>query len=695
MRIQWTPYAFVRLVLPLIGGILSANHFPVSIDPLHAFWGVSVLMMLFILAAFLRRRHGVRINGGWAGLLAIYLLGYVAVPFRSEAMDPDHLVHRHDTIQNYTAVVASYPGKGTNTWKQVAEVKSLHTKTGWRRADGKVLLYFDLDGYDEPFRYGTVLLLAGSPGPVPGPSNPEEFDYRRFLALQHILYQQYVRGDEAIPIGNDPPSTIMSLSLAARSSAVEVFRRFMPGGQEQAVASALVLGDKDGLDDDLYAAYTGSGTMHVLAVSGLHVGIIYSMIMFVFGPIRKIWGGKVCLAVLSVVILWGYAFVTGLSPSVLRATMMFSFVTIAGPWGRRANIYNTFAVSAFVLLFYEPNLIYSVSFQLSYVAVLGIVYFYPRLVTAWQPASWLGRKVWETSCVSVAAQLATFPVALFYFHQFPVYFLLGNLLAIPLSFAILVVGISMLMVAAWTPIVSVVGHLLYYLVQALNKSVMFSASLPFGVVDGIYITPLQCWMLAGLVFTAVALIEFRKANVLYAGLLFSVVFAAEQWKRETADTEKCRMVVYQVRGHYGIEFTAGARSYFLADTALATDRRKVSYHIAGYRTASGIETILDASGAPFVRELKGSRLICWKEYTIIHIFDREFKWPPDLAVDCTIVSNNAVRELPATTAGITSTQWVVDGSNSDYVARRLEQEASEHAVALHATGKSGAYIKEI
>src|SRR5690606_1484342 len=131
-----------------------------------------------------------------------------------------------------------------------------------------------------------------------------------------------------------------------------------------------------------------------------------------------------------------------------------------GPWGRRANIYNTFAVSAFVLLLYEPNLIFSVSFQLSYAAVLGIVYFYPRIVNAWQPSSWLGRKVWETSCVSVAAQIATFPIALFYFHQFPLYFLFANLLAIPLSFAILVVGISTLIVSVWAPLATATGWLL-------------------------------------------------------------------------------------------------------------------------------------------------------------------------------------------------------------------------------------------
>lgn len=695
MVLQWTPYAFVRLVLCLIAGILTATHFPVLISPFPAFMVILGLMAVVALVAFMRRRHRIRTNEGWAGLLAVYLMGYLSVPLRSETLNPDHLIHHNDEIQYYTAVVTSYPGKGAKTWKQLVEIQSVYTEGGWRKACGKVLLYFDLDGYDEPFGYGAKLFVKANPYPVAGPLNPHEFDYRRFLALQQIYRQQYLRANEAFLIGNDPSGMVTRISLAARTRAVALFRRYIPGEQEQMVASALVLGARDELDDDLYNAFSATGTMHVLAVSGLHVGIIYSMIMFVLGPMKKLRGGKLCLALLSMAILWGYAMVTGLSPSVLRATMMFSFVTIAGPWGRRANIYNTLGVSAFVLLLFDPNLIFSVSFQLSYAAVFGIVYFYPGLVKIWRPSAWATRKIWEMSCVSIAAQLATFPIALFYFHQFPVYFLLANFLAIPLSFGILVVGISMLMVSVWAPLAAATGYLLYYLVLALNKSVVFTASLPFGVVDGVYITPLQCWMLIGMMFAAILLIELRKFSVIYAGILCSFVFTLDQWTREKAGGERQHMVVYHVRGHYGLEFTDGERSYFLADSSLAADPAKIAYHMGGHRIASGVRTVSGIMGKPFVRDMDGARLMCWREYTIIHIFDREFKWPQDLAVDCAIVSNNAVRELGFANAGVRISRLVVDGSNSDYITRKLEREASDYAVAFHATGKSGAYIKEI
>lgn len=694
MVFQWTPYVFVRLTLCLIAGILVATYFPLRIPPLVAFMVVSGLAGLLVCLTILRRRH-VRINEGWTGLLAVCFVGYLAVPMRSETGNRDHLIHHHGAIRYYTALVNSYPGKGDKTWKQLVEIRSVYSEGGWRKASGKVILYLDREGYDEPFAYGALLFVKSGPHPVAGPSNPHEFDYRRFLALRQIHHQHYLRADDAFLIGSDPSGIVTRISLAARGRAVALFRRFVPGEQERMVASALILGESDALDDELYNAYSAAGTMHVLAVSGLHVGIIYSMIIFVFGGVKRFPGGKVCLALISIVMLWGYALVTGLSPSVLRATLMFSFVTMAGPWGRRSNIYNTFGVSAFALLLVNPSLIFSVGFQLSYAAVFGIVYFYPRLVKIWRPPAWLTKKMWEMSCVSVAAQLATFPIALFYFHQFPVYFLLANFLAIPLSFGILVVGISLLMVSVWVPLASFIGYVLYYLVLALNQTVVFTASLPFGVVDGVYISPLQCWMLIGMLFTVMLLIELKKFSVIYAGVLCSIVFSFDEWTRSQKQAGAQRMVVYHIRGHYGVEFTEGDKSYFLADSSLAADPGKISYHISGYRISAGIRTVSPVMETPFVRDLEGASLICWREYTIIHIFDRGFKWPRDLAVDCAIVSNNAVRELakPATGTGIS--RIIVDGSNSDYIARMLEQEASDHAVAFHATGKSGAYIQEI
>lgn len=692
--VQWTPYAFVRIAFYFIAGILSAIYFPLRIALEPALLTGFALVALYLAHALLYWRSTRKFNPGWSGLLTVALMGYLTVTQRSEIDRSDHLIHNSDTIQYYRAVITSYPGEGPKTWKQIAEVKGIRISRGWLPASGKVLLYINREAYPLPFGYGDILLVKGNPQLIPRPANPHEFDYGRFLSLRYIVHQHYLQKDAAIRTGNKPSNAIMALSMATRTRAVAIFQRYIPGDQEQGVASALVLGDKGGLDDNLYDAFAASGTMHVLAVSGLHVGIIYAMMMFLLRPARRFLG-KWGLALISILTLWTYAFVTGLSPSVLRATTMFTFVAFAGPWARRTNIYNTLAVSAFALLLIEPNLILSVSFQLSYAAVLGIVYFYPRLAPAWQPDSWIAVRVWQMSCVSIAAQLATFPIASYYFHQFPLYFLIANLLAIPLSFAILVTGIGLLASALWTPLAWAMGHLLSYLILTLNKIVAITADLPFSTIDDLYITPLQCWMLIGLAGAGILLCELRQFRVMYLAVFFSLAFGFDQWIREFRDSRKNKVVVYQLSGHFGMDLIHNGTSYFFADSLLAKDAKSIDYHITANRMASGVREICNGQDQPFARELGGARLIRWKEYTIIHIFSNDFKWPAALPVDCAIVSNNALRTLGKPEVDVHLPQLVVDGSNSAYVTRRLEEEAARRAIAFHATREAGAYEKEI
>src|SRR6478609_9382442 len=189
---------------------------------------------------------------------------------------------------------------------------------------------------------------------------------------------------------------------------------------------------------------------------------------------------------------------------------MFSFVALARPFGQRTNIYNTLAASVFLLLIYNPHLIMSVGFQLSYLAVLGIVYLQRPLYNLWSPESWFWNKVWETTCISIAAQLATFSLSLLYFHQFPVYFLLANLFVIPVSFVVLILGIALLLASPVVVIASGIGWALELSIKFLNLGVFVFEDLPFSLINGVYITTLQCWMLMGFVLSWILFFEFKK-----------------------------------------------------------------------------------------------------------------------------------------------------------------------------------------
>lgn len=687
---QWTPYAFVRITAFYVAGVLIGRSS--CAEPLCVVPWVTIVLVAYVVLVVTKRISGTL--SGIIGLSMIVLLG-CASGGETRQLASDHIAYSIDSIGHYAGVVSSPPTRSPRTWKLVVDVQSVRTTTGWETASGKVMLYLDQEAYRKPFQYGDVLLISGRPQSVPGPVNPEAFDYRTFLALRYIYHQQYARAGDVVMIGNDPPSVIMAGALRARERAVEIFRRYVPTTREHAVACALVLGYKDDLDDDLSDAFAASGTLHVLAVSGLHVGILYGIVMVALRPVRKMRGGKWIIALCGIAILWIYAFITGLSPSVLRAAAMCSVATLAGPWGRRSSLYNTFAVSAFILLIHNPNLIYSVGFQLSYAAVFGIVKFYPALVRLWEPSSWIVSKVWEVSCVSLAAQLATFPLSLFYFHQFPVWFLLANLLAIPLSFVILVAGLITLTASVWPVAAAVCGYGLQIAVWLLNRSVEMVAGLPFSVIENIHISAFQCAMLAGIVAVVAVMITNRNFGLVCACAVFCFAFAADGWIRTYRNTLDTEIVIYHVRNGYAMDFREGLRSYFLADSAFSRNKDAVSFNTAGYRMASGVREVLPVSGQPFVRELGAALLISWNGYMIIHIFSRGFKWPSYLDVDCMVVSRNALRTLNDMPEGVSLAQIVADGSNSAYVVGRLEREAASRDIPFHATSTSGAFIKKI
>lgn len=690
--IQWTPYAFVRITAFYVAGVLIGQSFP--LDPLRWLPWVMLASFSYVMPMAVKWKRASGMVSGALGLTAIMLLGCVSGG-RTQILADDHISRHTDTVDHYTGVVVSYPARSPRTWKVVVDVQSIHSDTGWASASGRVMLYLDTSAYRTPFRYGDVLLLSGRPQPVPGPANPEVFDYRRFLALRHIHNQHYLREGGAIRIGHDPPSKIMAVAIAARERAVSVFGRYVRGGNEHAVASALVLGYKEDLDDDLSDAFAASGTLHVLAVSGLHVGILYGIVMLVLKPVRRMRGGKWVAALCGIAVLWIYAFITGLSPSVLRAAAMCSVVSLAGPWGRRSSMYNTFAVSAFVLLVHNPNLVYSVGFQLSYAAVFGIVRFYPSLVRLWTPSSWIVSRIWQLSCVSLAAQIATFPLALYYFHQFPVWFLLANLVAIPLSFVILLAGLVTLAAAVWPAAAVVCGYLLHTAVWLLNRSVEITADLPFSVIDGIYISPFQCGVLVAIVAIIATLVTYRSYGLICGCAVLCIAFAAEGWIRAADNASEKELLVYQLRNGYAMEFRDAFHSYFLGDSTLSQNADALEFHTAGYRLASGIQDVEPVMGRPFVRELEGMRLMRWNGYTIIHIFSDGPKWPSDLDVDCMVVSRNALRTLDDLPEGILVSQLVVDGSNRAFIVGRLEREAAAKRIPFHATGRSGAFIKKI
>ncbi|MGC1242393.1 MAG: ComEC/Rec2 family competence protein [Chryseosolibacter sp.] len=690
--IRWIPYTFVRTVLFFIAGILVAFAAPAQLpEKLFPFLtgGMALLYFVFV---FLARRKYHSYNPGWVGLPLVFLLGYVHLVSQKESGNPHHILNTSDTISHYQAIVTRFPEEKARTWKIEASIQQIHTDK-WRPKEGKLILYLSKEDLVEPFVYGDVLLIKGAPRLTEGAANPGEFDYREFLALKNIYHQHFLRKGDVVKMDHDPPYLFLDLAFRGRKWADATLEKYVHGIREQAIASALVLGVTDGLDQELLQAYASTGAMHILAVSGLHVSILYMILLWVLTPLNKGRGGPWFVALVALLILWLYAFVTGLTPSVLRAVTMFSFLALAKPWARSTNIYNTLAVSAFCLLLFDPFLIRSVGFQLSYLAVLGIVYLYPRILLLWEPRHRLVTEVWKISAVSIAAQIATFPLGLLYFHQFPNYFLFSNLLVVPLSFVVLVLGL-ILLVVSFIPLFAMgVGACLQVIIKLLNAIVFSMESLPFSMIENIYITAGQCALLIALIMAMVALIECRKFQYLLLGCGCVLFISFFQWRHFNNEVNVQKITVYKVPGHSAMDLIDCGTSFFLSDTALNANAQKMRYHIAPNRLLAGVRQV--SAGAPFARDIRGGTLITWNGNIILQIHDPGFELPGVLEVDCLVIANNAVHSIGDLQARVKFTSVVLDSSNSFLFASRFLREAKLYNLEVHSVLHQGAYISRI
>jgi competence protein ComEC len=680
----------VRISAFLVAGILVAIYFPDLLtlkQSAAVFGGLSVS---YLISNFLLPDKWKGASMGFIGLLAIAFLGHAHLKLKTDSYQPTHLLNVPDAINAYAAIVRSAPESKVKSWKIEVEVIAIKTKQ-WHDSKGKVLLYVSKKAGDIGWQYGDRLLINGAPQPLKAPANPGEFDIRRYVGFKNIFHQQYVLPQDVKWVASGNRKGFIYYSHKARKWALEKLNKYVPGQQEQAIAAALVLGVTDGIDTDLQNAYAASGAMHVLAVSGLHVGIIYGMLLLILKPISKYKWSAWAVALISLLSLWGFAFVTGLSPSVLRAVTMFSFVAVARPFGQRTNIYNTLAASAFVLLLYNPYLLMSVGFQLSYLAVLGIVYLQRPIYNLWEAQTKMGDWVWRITCVSIAAQIATFALGLLYFHQFPVYFLISNLFVIPLSTGILILGVVLLGVAYISPVAWVLGKILTFVIFLLNQTVFLTEKLPYSLINGIYISTVQCLLLMAVLIAIIFLFEFRKVRWLYVAAIFAIIFSAIQWHHFGNDVSHKQFVVYAISGHAAVEQIEDGNSIFYADSALLGDEERMRFHIKPNRLKRGVANT-EIKQMKAKNKLNGMEFFYWNGKSIAMVNDRQLKWPQKLVVDIMVISQNSFPINKMNDQDFKIGTVVLDGTNTRTYSAKMIKFASSRNTVVHWVEEKGAFI---
>lgn len=729
--LKWAPYPFVRFALALIAGIVFyiQTHFYSPVF-LYLFVGLGLIYSLLAQSSYTVPGRLIRMLPGMLGLLCLFLAGIIITHQRTATHNANHVLQVKDSIAYYQAVVSSAVQEKAKSYKVEVEVLAVHSTGQWKKVSGKVLVYIKKESVAPA--YGDILMIKGSPALVRPPANPDEFDYRRYLQYQQVFYQHYVVPSQYLTIGHTTPNPLTAWAIQTSTFAAAKLKAAVNSTREHAIASALILGVRDDLDNEILQAYASSGAMHVLSVSGLHVGIIFAILAMLLDRIKKVRYGNVVFALIILALLWFYAFITALSPSVLRSVTMFSFVVVAEAVRRKSNIYNTLALSAFVLLCYDPYMIMSAGFQLSYLAVAGIVYLYPKLYhslvisdsyAAYRKWPWKLKKsqrqyhllafslfqkgldwFWQITCVSIAAQLATFPLSVFYFHQFPNYFLLSNPAVIVLSSVALVVGLAVVFFC-WVPVLADwLGSIVKYSIAWLNESVFFTERLPYAVWGNLQVDLVEMLLVYTAIVMVLCLLYYYRFR--YVWLLFFVALAwagvngVDLWhqKRQQA------LVFHSIPRESAMTLVDGQRGVLVASPKLLQNKRTLNFHVTNYWIRRGITEQHrlamgkdDGSKMLAFRHFDGFSLGVWRGKRFLFLTaslpKRRIKLPA--RIDFLVIQNNSVRNLASSIADLRVDKIILDGSNKPYLAEKLVQQATALKIPCHNTISQGAFTLDL
>jgi len=631
----------------------------------------------------------------------LFMGGYALLCSREAQMNKHHYRTYESEAKHYVARVYDSPTERPNSIRAVLELEyQLGDSLPLRPVSGKVMAYFSKPDSVFPLRYGDLIAIEAPIGEVARPKNPGEFDYRCYLFRRGITGQVYIKEGDRMDLNANEGNALYAFSYRFRDKLLASLQRSGLSDDEFGVAAAVLLGYDDNLADEVRSNYVAAGAMHILCVSGLHVGIIYLLASFLLGFLDSRRRLKVLKQILLLVLIWFYALIAGLSPSILRASLMISFVIIGEMIHRKGFALNSIAASAFVLLCINPYNLFEVGFQLSYAAVVGIVVLHRPIYNLLYVKNKLLDKVWSITVLSIAAQLATIPFTLFYFNQFSTYFWLSNLFLTPLSFVVVISGMVLLLLA-WIPYIGVwMGRLVWAAVYAMNWVVARIESLPMSIIKGVYINGFEFAMLL-LAFTLLLVAVAAHRRRMLIGVLSVLLLCMVSVTARTFSADRQNgMMFYSLRKHTAVDFIAGHQHVLLADSTLMADASTVDYSLKGawaQRQLSQHPYVIgfDADYVD-VRLGKRQNLISY-DGKLLALWDGQRisdSLSYRLPVDYLLVRGKQKPDLQSVVNGYDLKTLLIDGSVPDYLAERWVKQAREMALPYINIGEGAVEIVE-
>ncbi len=552
-------------------------------------------------------------------------------------------------------------------------------KIDHNKTEGKVLINIEKDSLKTFLPIDGIYLTKLPLVEVNAPLNPDQFSYKNYLEKQQVHYQLYAK-KTTIKLLKDETHTLSGYAANFRNLINQKLNAYHYTNDQLSIINALILGQRQHITKDLYDSYTNAGAIHILAVSGLHVGIILLILNLLFKPIERLKHGKTVKTLILLVLLWTYALIAGGSASIIRATTMFSIVAVGMNLKRPTNIYNTLAISVFVLLLIKPNFLYDVGFQLSYAAVIAIVSFQPILQRIWTPKYKLPNLLWQTLTVTVAAQFGIIPISLYYFHQFPSLFWLSNLVVIPLLGLILGLGLLVIVLALLNSLPSFLANLFGTIINWMNQFFGWIANQERFLILDIPFTILQVVVSYLLIFSIYKLFTVKHYKWLRLSLIF-IIGLQVTYIFNTIETKGDKFMVFH-KNRTTLIGKQHNNKLALFSSLKAAERNTIirSYTVKNALTVSKSDSISS------LYKLKNQHLLVVDSLGVFNV--------KNIKIDYVLLTQSPKLNLTRLIDSLKPKTIIADGNNYKSYIKRWSKTCKKQKLPLYQTGKTGAFILE-
>jgi competence protein ComEC len=686
MQYKLSHLPFVRIILPFVTGILLFDRISTPYL-LLLIASCSCLFVLLCVHIYTKTLLAKRV-----GSLLIYLQLFLAGGLLNSG---NHLNNQPLHFRQHQAAFAKgivtkpleEKEKSYKTFISVHQLidSNLHTL----KTSGNLLIYLEKDSLIPALEIGDEILFPLHFKETDSIKNPAQFDYRKFLSYKSVYHQQYLKAHEIEITSRNSSAVLWIKRISHRISTAlqSILRTYIPDKEKFALADGILLGHRAELDEELYNAFAYTGIMHILSVSGLHVGIIYGMLLFFLSFIKdsskKI---KIAKFIFVFLFIWMFAFVTGFSAACVRAAILFSLLNFGSLMKEHYSSLNLLAGAAFLQLLINPNSLFEIGFQLSYLAMLGLIiftrpiyslYYHPNKAIDW---------TWKLWSASIAAQLFTVPLSIYYFGNFPTYFLIANIFAIPLSAVILWLDVFLILFSFIPFVPDLLGWLNSQVIGLFIAFTLYISDLPFGKVANLYLLKEQLILL----LFAVLLLSFfamnRKKVFLFTSLSILLLTILISYLYSIKQIRQTNIIVYAVRNNLILGVKYKDRQYLISADSIS--EKDYSFNIKNSQRLhriSSFENILlqDSIHLPVVYYSNNLLYANGTSFYFLNQTNTRKQFEEKLRADYLVLSDNCYLDIQGIQANYDYKHLLISGNN-DYkhlnIYRKLLQ---KQAIPFH------------